>query len=160
MARFSEENGGLFRYEDFALLRKDRRTGVDRLPRLPVYKNASASQGPAELFALNLLEGYDLKSMGHNSAAYIHTAVEAVKLAMADRDKYLGDMDRIVIPYQGLLSKEYARERRRLIDPDRASLEYRPGEPERFVPAWSCSSAPPTTRWPAPVIPKATPVTW
>ena len=58
-----------------------------------VYKNPSASQGPAELFALNLLEGYDLKALGHNSAEYIHTSVEATKLAMADRDKYLGDMD-------------------------------------------------------------------
>jgi gamma-glutamyltranspeptidase/glutathione hydrolase len=135
MARFSEENGGLFRYEDFATYSAKIEEPVWIEYRgYRIYKNPSASQGPAELFALNLLEGYDLKSMGHNSAAYIHTAVEAVKLAMADRDKYLGDMDRIVIPYQGLLSKEYARERRRLIDPDRASLEYRPGEPERFVP--------------------------
>ena len=134
MARFSEHNGGLFRYEDFASYSAKIEEPVWTDYRgYRVYKNASASQGPAELFALNILEGYDLKAMGHNSAEYIHTAVEAVKLAMADRDKYLGDMDRIQIPYQGLLSKQYARERRKLIDPDRASLEYRPGEPERFA---------------------------
>lgn len=135
MARFSEENGGLFRYEDFASYsaKVEEPVFIDYRG-YRVYKNPSASQGPAELFALNLLEGYDLKAMKHNSADYIHTSAEAIKLAMADRDKYLGDADRIVIPYQGLLSKEYARHRRRLIDPARASLEYRPGEPERFVP--------------------------
>src|SRR5207244_117054 len=93
-----------------------------------VYKNPSASQGPAELLALNLLEGYDLKKMGLNSADYIHTSVEAIKLAMADRDTYLGDMDFIKIPYAGLLSKDYSAERRKLIDPSRASIEYRPGD--------------------------------
>lgn len=135
MARFSEENGGLFRYEDFATYSAKIEDPVFFDYRgYRIYKNPSASQGPAELFALSLLEGYDLKAMKHNSAEYIHTSAEAVKLAMADRDKYLGDQDRIVIPYAGLLSREYARERRRLIDPERASLEYRPGEPERFVP--------------------------
>jgi gamma-glutamyltranspeptidase/glutathione hydrolase len=98
-----------------------------------VYKNPSASQGPAELFALNILEQFDLKAMGHNSAAYVHTSAEAVKLAFADREKYLGDMDFVRIPYEGLLSKEYARERARLIDGTRASLELRPGAPERFM---------------------------
>ena len=83
-----------------------------------VYKNPSATQGPAELFALNILEGYDLKTLGHNSADYIHTSAEALKLAFADREKYLGDTDFVKIPYEGLLSKDYARERRKLIDPD------------------------------------------
>ncbi|MCS7315570.1 MAG: gamma-glutamyltransferase [Bryobacterales bacterium] len=135
MARFSEQNGGLFRYEDFASYsaKIEEPVSIDYRG-YKVYKNPSASQGPAELFALNILEGYDLKAMGHNSADYIHISAEAIKLAMADRDKYLGDQDRIVIPYEGLLSKEYARERRRLIEPARASLDYRPGEPERFVP--------------------------
>ena len=94
-----------------------------------IYKNPSASQGPTELFALNLLEGYDLKALGHNSADFIHLNVEAMKLAMADREKYLGDMDFIKIPYAGLLSKDYARERRKLIDPSKASLELRSGNP-------------------------------
>lgn len=134
MAKFSEENGGLFRYEDFAnyTAKVEEPVAIDYRG-YRVYKNPSASQGPAELFALNILEGYDLKAMGHNSVAYLHTSVEAVKLAMADREKYLGDMDFIRIPYAGLLSKEYAAERRKLIDPDKASFELRPGNPEKFA---------------------------
>ncbi len=134
MARFSEENGGLYRYEDFASYTAKVEDPVSTSYHgCQVYKNASASQGPAELFALNLLEGYDLKAMGLNSADYIHTSVEAMKLAMGDRDKYLGDMDFIRIPYEGLLSKDYARERRKLIDPEKASLEFRPGKAESFM---------------------------
>ena len=68
-----------------------------------------------------------MKALGHNSADYIHTSAEAIKLAMADREKFLGDMDFIKIPYDVLLSKDYARERRKLIDPAKASLELRPG---------------------------------
>ncbi len=117
MAKFSEENGGLFRYEDFAeyTAKVEEPVSIDYRG-YTVYKNASSSQGPAELIALNILEGYDLKKMGLNSADYIHTSVEAMKLAMADRERYLGDMDFIKIPYTGLLSKEYAAERRKLID--------------------------------------------
>lgn len=134
MAKFSEENGGLFRYEDFAdyTAKVEEPIAIDYRG-YRVYKNPSASQGPAELFALNILEGYDLKAMGHNSVAYLHTSVEAIKLAMADREKFLGDMDFIRIPYAGLLSKEYAAERRKLIDPDKASFELRPGNPEKFA---------------------------
>jgi gamma-glutamyltranspeptidase/glutathione hydrolase len=128
LAKFSEENGGLFRYEDFAAYTAKIETPVSVDYRgYQVFKNASASQGPAELIALNLLEGYDVKKMGLNSPDYIHTSVEAIKLAMADREKYLGDMDFIKIPYDALLSKEYARERRKLIDPAKASMELRPG---------------------------------
>ena len=134
MAKFSEANGGLFRYEDFAAYTAKVEEPVSTDYRgYQIFKNASASQGPSELFALNMLEGFDLKAMGHNSAAYIHTSVEALKLAMGDREKYLGDMDFIRIPYEGLLSKEYAAERRKLIDPDRASLELRPGAAEKFM---------------------------
>jgi gamma-glutamyltranspeptidase / glutathione hydrolase len=130
LAAFSEANGGLFRYEDFAEYTAKVETPVSINYRgYDVYKNPSSSQGPTELIALNLLEGFDLKAMGHNSPEYLHTSVEAVKLAMADREKYLGDMDFIKIPYDGLLSKEYAAERRKLIDPAKASLELRPGTP-------------------------------
>lgn len=133
LAAFSEANGGLFRYEDFAEYSAEVETPVSISYRgYDVYKNPSASQGPAELIALNLLEGYDLKALGHNTPDFLHTSVEAVKLAMADREKYLGDMDFIKIPYDGLLSKDYARERRKLIDPAKASLELRPGTPEKF----------------------------
>src|SRR2546430_3383995 len=134
MAKFSEENGGLFRYEDFAnyTAKVEEPVSIDYRG-YQIYKNASASQGPAELFALKILEGYDLKAMGHNSADYIHTSVEAIKLAFADREKYLGDMDFIKIPYAGLLSKEYAAERRALIDQSTASLQFRPGTAEKYA---------------------------
>ena len=129
MAAFSEENGGLFRYEDFANYHAKLEEPVSVNYRgFTVYKNPSASQGPAELMALNILEGYDLKKMGLNSPDYIHTSVEALKLAMADRDTYLGDTDFIQIPYPGLLSKDYAAERRKLIDSAKASLDFRPGD--------------------------------
>ncbi len=134
MAKFSEENGGLFRYEDFANYTAKVETPVSTDYRgYRVYKNMSNTQGPAELILLNMLEGYDLKSMGHNSAEYIHTSAEALKLAFADREKFLGDMDFIKIPFDGLLSKQYAAERRNLIDANHASLELRPGNPEKFM---------------------------
>jgi gamma-glutamyltranspeptidase/glutathione hydrolase len=130
MAKFSEENGGLFRYEDFAEYTAKIETPVSVNYRgYQVYKNPSASQGPAELVTLNLLEGYDVKKMGLNSPDYIHTSIEALKLAMADREKFMGDMDFVKIPYDALLSKDYARERRKLIAGERASLELRPGSP-------------------------------
>ncbi len=137
MARFSEENGGLFRYEDFASYSARVEEPVMTTYRgYAVYKNSSANQGPAELIALNLLEGLDPKAMGHNSAAYIHASIEAMKLAMADRDKYMADEQFVRIPWQGLLSKEYAAERRKLIDPVKASPDFRPGAAEKFAPGF------------------------
>ena len=135
MAAFSQENGGLFRYEDFASYsaKVEEPVSVDYRG-YRVYKNPSATQGPAELFALNILEGFDLKKMGRNSADYVHTSIEALKLAMADRDTYLGDMDFIRIPYDVLLSKRYAEDRRKLIDKDKASVEFRPGSAEQYTP--------------------------
>ena len=145
MATFSEANGGLFRYNDFAEYTAEVETPVSiDYHGYRVYKNPSASQGPTELIALNLLEGYDLKALGHNSPDFLHINVEAMKLAMADREKFLGDMDFIKIPYEGLLSKDYARERRKLIDPAKASLDLRPGSPEKFMRA--ASSAEPDPR--------------
>jgi gamma-glutamyltranspeptidase/glutathione hydrolase len=134
MGAFFAENGGLYRYEDFAgyTAKVETPVAVDYRG-LRVYKNPSASQGPVELIALNMLETYDLKQLKHNSADYIHVSAEALKLAMADREKYLGDMDFVKIPYDGLLSKAYARERRALIDMSKASLELRPGTPEKFM---------------------------
>jgi gamma-glutamyltranspeptidase/glutathione hydrolase len=134
MAKFSEENGGLFRYEDFANYTAKVEEPISINYRgYTVYKNPSASQGPAELIALNILEGYDLKKMVLNSPEYIHTSAEAMKLAMADRDTYMGDQDFIQIPYQALLSKQYAGERRKLIDAEKASLEFRPGDVAPFA---------------------------
>ncbi len=92
-----------------------------------IYKPGFWTQGPVMIEALNLLEGYDLKAMGHNSPQYLHTLVEAVKLAFADRDAYYGDPKFSKIPEEILLSKDYAAERRKLIDPEHASMEHRPG---------------------------------
>src|SRR5260370_2276582 len=71
--------------------------------------------------------------MGHNSADYIHTSVEAIKLAFADREEYLGKRDFIKLADAGLLWKEYAAERRALIDKNAASLAFRPGTAEKFT---------------------------
>ena len=145
MADFCERNGGLYRYQDFAEYNVKLEEPVSANYRgYDVYKNPSATQGPAELMMLNLLEGYDLKALGHNSPDYIHLSVEAAKLAYADREEYLGDSDFISIPFDRLLSKDYATERRILIDPNRASLEFRPGvfqSGPRIVPDMSGEAA-------------------
>ena len=78
------------------------------------------SQAPVLLQTLNLLEHFDLRAMGHNSPAYVHTVVEALKLAIADREAFYGDPDFARVPLDGLLSKEYADERVRHIDPGKA----------------------------------------
>lgn len=78
------------------------------------------SQGPALIQALNILEGIDLASLGHNSERYLHVLVEAVKLAFADREQYYADPSAVAVPGEALVSKEYARTRRGLLDPERA----------------------------------------
>jgi gamma-glutamyltranspeptidase/glutathione hydrolase len=80
---------------------------------------------------LALLAGFDLRSLGHNSADSIHVVAEAAKLAFADREQYYGDPNFVDVPLDGLLSERYAAARRALIDPRRASLAQRPGDPRR-----------------------------
>jgi gamma-glutamyltranspeptidase/glutathione hydrolase len=92
-----------------------------------VFKCGPWSQGPVFLQQLTILEGYDLASLGHNSPEYIHLLIETAKLAFADREKYYGDPDFVGVPLEVLLSREYAAKRRALIDPERASMELRPG---------------------------------
>jgi len=92
-----------------------------------VYKCGPWTQGPVLLQQLNLLEGFDLAAMGHNTVEYLHTWVECAKLAFADREQYYADPDFVDVPLERLLSKEYAEERRKLVDPDAASMELRPG---------------------------------
>lgn len=94
-----------------------------------VYKCGPWTQGPYLCQALRLLEGFDLKSMGHLSSDYVHVAVEALKLAMADRDAYYADPDFADVPMADLLSDAYSEIRRPLIDMEKASLEARPGDP-------------------------------
>lgn len=88
------------------------------------------TQGPMMMQALNILEGFDLRQMGHNSPAYIHAVTEAVKLAFADREAYYGDPDYAVVPIDGLLSKEYATQQAGRIDQSKACPETPPcGDP-------------------------------
>ncbi len=97
-----------------------------------VHKAGPWNQSPVLLQTLNLLEGFDLRAMGHLSADSIHAMTEAMKLAYADRDRYYGDPDFVKVPIAGLLSKAYAKERHALIDMRRASVEQRPGNPAPF----------------------------
>ena len=87
-------------------------------------------QGLVALEMLNILEEFNLKFWGHNSADYLHHLVEAKKLAFADRDRYITDPQFAQIPLSRLLSKKYAAERRKLIHPERAQVEYLPGKGE------------------------------
>ena len=92
------------------------------------------TQGPYLCQALRLLEGFDLKSMGHLSADYVHVVAEAIKLAMADRDEYYADPAFVDVPLSTLLSDAYTDIRRPLIDMQAASLEARPGDPYHMKP--------------------------
>lgn len=94
-----------------------------------VYKQGFNSQGPTLLEMLNILENFDLQAMGRNSPEYIHTIVETMKLAYADRDSYFADPDVVDVPAKGLLSKAYAKERAGLIDMGMASRTYVAGDP-------------------------------
>jgi gamma-glutamyltranspeptidase/glutathione hydrolase len=125
---FSKANGGFLRYEDMAAFRLEPEEPVSTtFHSWTVYKPGFWSQGPAMIETLNILEGYDLHAMRLNSAEYIHTLTEALKLAYADRDTYYGDPKFSRIPTEKLLSKEYAAERRRQIG-EQASMEFRPGK--------------------------------
>jgi gamma-glutamyltranspeptidase/glutathione hydrolase len=90
-----------------------------------------SSGGVHVLQMLNILEPYPLESYGHNSAAYLHRVIESMKLAYADRSRYMGDPDQTVIPTEALISKDYAAERRKLIDAEQAKSaeEIGPGNP-------------------------------
>src|SRR5450755_1759264 len=99
-----------------------------------VYKTGPLTQGPYLSQTLRLLEDFDLKKMGFNSAGYIHTVIEAEKLGLADRDEYYGDPNFVKVPMQQLLSDQYTKMRRELINPKKASLELRPGDPYNMKP--------------------------
>jgi gamma-glutamyltranspeptidase/glutathione hydrolase len=123
------EHHGLIALEDFERFSARIERPVSTSYRgYTVHKCGPWSQGPVFLQQLNILEGFDLKAMGHNSADYLHTLIEAAKLAYADRERYYADPEYVEVPLETLLSKDYAEKRRRLIDPERASLELRPGE--------------------------------
>ncbi|MCL6258164.1 gamma-glutamyltransferase [Aquiflexum sp. TKW24L] len=133
IVRGAREQGGLFTMEDFAKWKvkieeplKVNYKGID------VYKLQEWTQGPALLQSLNILENFDLKSMGYNSANYINTVYQSMSLAFSDRDFYYGDPDFTPkSPMKGLLSKEYAKERAKLIK-EKNDPEMGPGDPYPF----------------------------
>ena len=112
------------------------------------------TQGPVLLQAINILEHFDLRAMGHNSPLYIHTVAEAVKLAFADRERYYGDPNFARVPVDGLVSKEYAAERAKLVQANKACPELpHAGDPWRYS-----SMAPPAGTAPAVAAPVPTQV--
>jgi gamma-glutamyltranspeptidase / glutathione hydrolase len=129
------EKGGFLRKPDLAAHKTPVVDPLEATYRgYTVYKTGPLTQGPYLLQTLRLLEGFDLKKMGFNSADYIHTVIEAEKLALADRDEYYGDPNFVKVPMQQLLSEQYTKMRRGLIDPKKASLKLRPGDPFNMKP--------------------------
>ena len=132
--RGSKEQGGLITMQDLAAWKpieeeplKITYKGID------VYKLKQWTQGPVLLQALNILENFDLKGMGYNSAQYIHTVYQALSLTFADRDFYYGDSYfPPAEPMKGLLSKAYAQQRAALIDSTKNNPSIGPGDPYPF----------------------------
>ncbi|MDC0572378.1 gamma-glutamyltransferase [Luminiphilus sp.] len=126
-------NGGLITTEDLAGYRALERPPVRGTFRdFEIVSVAPPSSGGVHVLQmLNILEPYPLESYGHNSAAYLHRVIESMKLAYADRSRYMGDPDQTVIPTEALISKEYGAERRKLINAERAKTaeEIGPGNP-------------------------------
>ena len=130
-------HAGLLSYDDMAEWRASVEEPVTyHYKGLDVHKCPPWTQGPVFLQQLAILDEVGLKSMGHNSAEYLHVCIEAAKLAFADREAYYGDPLFDDVPFDVLLSRGYNEGRRGLIG-DRASLEMRPGEAGRGVPAYA-----------------------
>jgi gamma-glutamyltranspeptidase/glutathione hydrolase len=134
IVRGVREQDGLFTMQDLANWKvRIEEPVTTNYKGIDVYKLTVWTQGPVLLQMLNMLEPMDLRAMGYNSARYIHTIYQAMNLAYADRDFYYGD------PYfppeepvKGLLSKAYARERAKRIDPDHNAPDAGPGDPYPF----------------------------
>ncbi|MDN3563256.1 gamma-glutamyltransferase [Paeniroseomonas aquatica] len=173
MARFHAENGGWLTREDLAGYRSVVEAPVRRMVAgTEIHACGPWSQGPVLLQFLAMLEGIDLRSLGHNSAAYVHLLTEVIKLGFADRDRFYGDPRFVDVPLAALLSPAYAAAQRARIDPARAA----PGVPETArdfpwdagdpalvgdtsyvcaVDRWgnAVSATPSDTSWDSPVIP-------
>jgi gamma-glutamyltranspeptidase/glutathione hydrolase len=128
---YVRKEGGFFSMRDFEDHHSDWIEPVSVNYRgYDVWELPPNGQGIAVLQILNILENYDIKSMGFGSAEYIHTFVEAKKLAFEDRAKFYADPDFNKLPIKGLISKEYANERNKLINPNRSAKIYPAGNPE------------------------------
>jgi gamma-glutamyltranspeptidase/glutathione hydrolase len=126
---YMTEHGGLLRYDDLAAHRSEWVTPVStRYRGWDVYELPPNGQGIAALQILNILETYDIRAMGFGSPEYLHTLVEAKKLAYEDRAKFYADPDFADVPVERLVSKDYARERRTLISSSKAASSYPAGD--------------------------------
>ncbi|MGH8620600.1 MAG: gamma-glutamyltransferase family protein, partial [Burkholderiales bacterium] len=151
VTKFIEKEGGPMRYEDFAGFRvKFEPTVRSRFDGIELHACGPWSQGPVLPMALNILKGYDLKAMEHNSPEYVHVVTEALKLAYADRHHHFGDPRFVKVPITGLMSERYAEHRRSLVSLEKAWPEMPPaGDPDtlaqlthRCVPAPEPEDAP------------------
>jgi len=134
MVRGTQEEGGLMTLDDLAKWEvKIEEPVMTDYKGVEVYKLSQWTQGPAMLQALNILENFDLKSMGYNSSRYIHTVYQAMSMAFADRDFYYGDpYFAPAEPMKGLLSKDYAKQRAKQINFERNDAGIKPGDPYPF----------------------------
>jgi len=133
IARYHEANGGWMRMSDLASFRARIEPSVPvRFAGLEVHCCGPWSQGPALAQLLRLLDGLPLARFGHNAADYVHHVVECIKLAFADRERYVGDPAFVDVPLQALLAEDYVQMRRTLVDPARAWAQMPPaGDPLR-----------------------------
>jgi len=145
IVKFQKENGGFLSAEDLATYRSGFDEPVEtQFGEVRVFGCGPWCQGPSLLQALNLLDGAELRRLGHNSAPYLHQLVEAVKLVFADREAYFGDPRLIDVPIKELLSRDYARSRRKMIRADRAWPEMPPpGDPRKLAAERSAQSGSP-----------------
>jgi gamma-glutamyltranspeptidase / glutathione hydrolase len=128
IVQFSDKNDGTLTLADFAEFDAQWIEPVSTKYRgYDVHELGAQTQGITVLEMLNILEAYDLKALGHNSAEHLHLMIEAKKLAFADRDAYIADPDKASVPVERLISKEYAAERRKLISESSAMQLLRPG---------------------------------
>jgi len=134
IAQTVQEAGGFLTAEDLATHRSEWVAPVKTTYRgAEIWELPPNGQGIAALQILNILETFDIAAMGFGSTAYIHTFVEAKKLAFADRAKFYADMDFAAVPVQGLIAKEYAAERAGLINPQRATRRLDAGNPALYA---------------------------
>jgi len=133
MVKFSQEQGGLLSMKDLADCNARWQEPISTTYQgHTVYEAPPNSSGHILLQELNLVEQFDLKRLGYNSAESVHLMVEAKKLAFIDREAYVADPDYIDIPVEGLISKEYAQDRAKLINLERASSDVPPGHPWEY----------------------------
>jgi len=131
IVKFQKENGGFLAAEDLAGYRSGFASPVETsFGNIRIYGCGPWCQGPSLLQALNLLDAAEMRSLGHNAPGYLHRIAEAVKLAFADREAFFGDPRMVDVPIDALLSRDYARQRRQMIRPDRAWADMPPaGDP-------------------------------